>query len=245
MSDKPILFSPAMVRALLDGRKSQTRRVLANPIPNNPTGIGSVWYDDNSRDRLPCGAPGPMKLKFTYRDRLYVREAWRALDLAEHMSPSALVVSAAGYRDRLVARYEADAVERGIREGDQERFAEWGRFRQGMHMPRCLSRLTLIVTAVGVQRIQDISETDAKAEGLAGRTKDGKLVKYGIPDRDGDPGTDNLGWPWHEWEADPRNAFRKLWDSINEARGFGWDTNPWVSVTAFSVIKRNIDQVKS
>lgn len=343
MTDKPILFSPAMVRALLDGRKTMTRRVL-KPQPCEVDEHGR-WY------RIPSGGQSlnchPMR--HTVGDRLIpAREIpslpddycadinghvwsrlsgdWQRMSGSRHSRGYLTITPANGhgsYPTKSIHRLVCEAwhgpaptelpMVRHL-DGDQRNNApenlDWGTQKQNRgdrsalgrgegedhhcakltcadvevirtsnlsqralarkfgtsqstiwsakagkswaddhqppppNMPRWASRLTLIVTAVSVQRIQDISEADAKAEGLAGRTKDGKLVKYGIPDRDGDPGTDNLGWPWHEWEADPRAAFRKLWDSINAARGFGWDTNPWVSVTAFDVIKGNIDQVK-
>lgn len=102
-------------------------------------------------------------------------------------------------------------------------------------MPRWASRITLEVTGIRVERLQDISEEDAIAEGLSGITKDGKLIKYGIPDQDGLPGTDNTGWPWRDWQKDPRDAYRRLWESIN-GRG-SWDANPWVWVVEFKRVE--------
>jgi len=99
-------------------------------------------------------------------------------------------------------------------------------------MPRWASRITLEITAVRVERLHDISEADAVAEGLACITKDGdRTRKYGIPDADGMPGTDDHGWPWNEWRSDPREAYRKLWESINGPGS--WDLNPWVWVIEF------------
>lgn len=101
-------------------------------------------------------------------------------------------------------------------------------------MPRWASRLALEVTGVRVERVQDISEADAMAEGLKGLTKDGSLVKWGIPDRDGLPGNDDDGWHWKQWESDPRKAYRALWNSINGAKpGRSWEANPWVWVVEF------------
>lgn len=101
-----------------------------------------------------------------------------------------------------------------------------------IHMPRWASRLTLEITAARVERLQDISKEDAQAEGLSTLTKDGSLYKYGIPDRDGWPGTDDDGWTWSNWHPDPRQAFRRLWDSINSDRA-SWASNPWVWVIEF------------
>lgn len=98
-------------------------------------------------------------------------------------------------------------------------------------MPRWASRITLEIVAVRVERLNEISEPDAKAEGLKALSKDGTLVKYGIPDRDGLPGNDDYGWHWKEWERDPRQSFRRLWESLNGPGS--WDANPWVWVIEF------------
>ena len=102
-------------------------------------------------------------------------------------------------------------------------------------MPRKASRIDLEITEIRVQRLNDISEDDAKAEGLNGLTRDGKLVKCGIPDSDGLPGTDNTGWPWDEWEIDARKAYKRLWEKINGPRS--WDENPWVWVINFRRVR--------
>jgi hypothetical protein len=100
------------------------------------------------------------------------------------------------------------------------------RWRPSIHMPRWASRISLRITGVRVERLHDISEEDAKREGIQSVTKDGALFKWGIPDLDGYPGADDNGWPWAEWEADPRAAFRKLWEKINGSES--WSANPWV-----------------
>lgn len=82
--------------------------------------------------------------------------------------------------------------------------------------------------------MQDITEDDAIADGLGCMTKDGVLYKYGIPDADGMPGKDDLGWPWMKWNASPVVAYKKLWEQINGPDS--WDKNPWVWVVAFNRI---------
>ncbi len=96
-----------------------------------------------------------------------------------------------------------------------------------IHMPRWASRLTLRVTDVRVQRVQDISQEDAISEGLewVDRTWG---VKGFAP----------------SWCAVPKESFKVLWDSLNAKRGYGWDINPWVAVLTFEVEKRNIDNVE-
>lgn len=116
--------------------------------------------------------------------------------------------------------------------------------RPSIFMPRWASRLTLIVEDVRLQRVQDISEDDARAEGLASVTKDGRLWKWGIPDRDGLPGNDDYGWHWQDWQADPRDAFARLWDGLNAKRGAPWSSNPWVAALTFRAIGENIDSLE-
>jgi hypothetical protein len=106
-------------------------------------------------------------------------------------------------------------------------------------MPRKASRTTLEVTDVRVQRLQDISEDDAIAEGLVSISKDGKLFKWGIPDKDGDPGNDDDGWHWRDWQTNPRNAYGHLWNTIHGPGA--WEANPWVVAYTFNVYHKNVD----
>lgn len=177
MKERPINFSDTMVRAILEGRKTQTRRAVKNIKPNDYIDIGphteihvaDLW----SIGRSPYGQPG---------DRLWVREAW------------------AGTRDGRVI-YRADPSLDGAD-------IAWP-WRPSIHMSRGLSRLTLEITAIRVERIQDITVEDARAEGMQG--------------------------------ARTLGDFSELWDSINAARGYGWEANPWVWVIEFNQMRRNND----
>ncbi|WP_420408634.1 hypothetical protein [Hoeflea sp.] len=233
MADQPILFSGAMVLALLDGRKTQTRRVM-NPQPE-PDFILAEFTKDGftMKPASLFGSPTHRMLRRLHRpgDRLWVRENWRTPESLDHLSPSEIAdqCKEAGYIGPWCPRVtEADNLTHQWSEEDG--FSESlpaGRLRASMHMPRWASRLTLKVTEVRVQRLQDISEDDAAAEGWPApedRAKEG-LAEI----RDAYP----IGW------------FAHLWDSLNAARGFGWDANPWVSATSFEVIRGNIDEVKS
>lgn len=222
MKTRPILFSAPMVRALLEGRKTQTRRIL-KPVGHDDGFVivqqdnCKLWpYRSDDGESLfvtirgqtheipmecPYGQPG---------DMLYVRETWRE------------IAGLIEYRATLSDRQSPDNL---------------FRWRPSIHMPRWASRITLeLVRNVRVERLQDISEEDAKAEGLRAITKDGKLVKYGIPDRDGLPGTDNHGWPWVDWNTDPVAAYRRLWESVNGPGS--WAANPWVWVIEFRRVEQ-------
>ena len=95
----------------------------------------------------------------------------------------------------------------------------WEKPRPSIHMPRWASRLTLRVTDIRAERVQDISDADVLAEGI---------------------------FPYMHKRGDARTLhgdFARLWDSINAERGYGWDVNPWVWAISFEVIRRNVDDV--
>jgi len=210
VKERPILFSGPMVRAILDGRKVQTRRVIKGVVP---TAQGDVWTHklmrgfllgsgDNPGMFCPYGQPG---------DRLWVRETWRPAYDAELFC---------------CVEYRVDGLRRkpdaGTLTDDQgHRFADacpddprlHMHWRPSIHMPRWASRLTLDVLSVDVQRLQDISEADARAEGCT-HTGIGPLVSA------------------DEIET-ARDQFARLWDSIHAARGYSWASNPWVWVIEF------------
>ena len=156
MTDRPILFSAPMVRALLEGRKTQTRRLLklrghkrfSDFGPSDTPGYewhfrraDGCWCDHRQSD-LP--------LPYAIGDRLWVKEEWQ--------------VSGLGYGVKLpipgMGRLHYSATDDGAWKD------YWGRWRSSLHMPRWASRLTLTVNDVRVQRLQDISEADAIAESV-------------------------------------------------------------------------------
>lgn len=222
MTERPILFSGEMVRAILAGRKTQTRR-LVNPQPPrgtvlamNGTGDRAICFTDpgigphpvcvpptsRSRDhRLPCpyGVPG---------DRLWVRETWglRAYgDMTDWCTSS-------------VAGWTREDFQRW---GEIDYRADWGenqegcRWRPAIHMPRWASRITLEIDGVRVQRLQDLSEVDAQAEGCRGVHG---ATGQAIP---GPP-------------LSAREDFERLWDRLNAERA-PWRENPWVWAITFRV----------
>lgn len=230
MADRPILFSAPMVRALLDGRKTQTRRLLE---PNSHIMsahrvecIGGKWYACEFADRR-----WPLRLPYAVGDRLWVREAWRFQLEYDDLKGSDLP------QMRSLVEYDLEVRQHGSREA--------GRYRHARFMPRFASRLTLIVTDVRVQRLQDVSEGDALAEGLAALTKDRRLVKYGIPDSEGLPGANDHGWPWAAGRLTPILAYADLWDSLHNKAGTRWADNPWIVAVTFEVHRCNIDVLEA
>lgn len=220
--DRPILFSGPMVRALLDGRKTMTRRVL-KPQPSTRTRFVGIYAPHLTAVFEPerPGADEAIRIPYSLRDRLWVRESITRFDKGtcdQH------VWYRAGRNDPSYS----DTRFLGSTEG------EWT-LPDGpgggapynvpsIHMPRWASRLTLIVTDVRVERVQEISEEDARAEGcFIDRTS----MRLG-----GD-----------EWSS-ARDWFADLWDSLNASRGLGWDANPWVAALTFTVHHRNIDALR-
>ena len=231
MTDRPILFSGPMVRALLDGRKTQTRRIM-KPQPRANDRLRKRL---DSRDftafrrheppienwRCPYGGPG---------DRLWVKET--------HLGGSPGVANII---------YRADGEVPGVR------------WRPSIHMPRRASRVTLAITDVRVERLQDISEADAIAEGLYRSIPDERdrdwFAAYteeqtGSPPTPGEWKTFNAGvWMvpgvpqgWgltpserrrDTWGPTPQFCYRLLWEHINGPGS--WGANPWVWAVTFEV----------
>lgn len=218
MKTRPILFSAPMVRALLEGRKTQTRRVV-KPQPILQDGFwrlyGASWSDGiksvpampghSLSTRNPYGKPG---------DLLWVREAWqlhaRATDLGT-------VVYRASINDAWSIAHELIPVEKIGRLEPKPFQQGW---RPSLHMPRWASRLTLELTEVRVQRLQEISEADAYAEGC---------------NDEGHPYLSPFGG------RAVTNNYAALWESIN-GRG-SWEANPWVWALTFRVHQQNIDEL--
>jgi len=216
---RPILFSSPMVRALLDGTKTQTRRLakfspcegvnlaFSGLVPEQflpgrwnlvARGAGGCW---NARTRdlnCPYG---------THGDLLWVRETCRAEELTDGNDG---------------VRYQADNVWRMIKD-TQESAEAWsvlydyagkrGAAVPGIHMPRWASRLTLRLTDVSAQRLRDISEADAIAEGTP------------------------------HMSDEVREDYAALWNRINTKPGTCWADNPWVWAVSFEVHKANVDTV--
>lgn len=211
MADRPILFSAPMVRALLAGTKTQTRRLL-KPQP----GPDGVYSDIRSAKRA---------LRIVKGDWLWVREAWRTSIAADTKKPSALEVPGGGFGWPVWYGADGGAVTwRGSNDGG-EGFVTPGKIRPSMFMPRWASRLTLTVTEVRGQRLRVISEEDAIAEGVtllpSGRYHCGF-------DEDGEITCKS-----------PVTAYANLWNSIKGDGA--WMSNPWVVAYSFTVERRNID----
>lgn len=193
MKERPILFSAPMVRALLKDRKTQTRRIVKLNAAGRTQYGGRNWHLDDPNAVLACpyGQPG---------DRLWVRETFDPIYPQD-----------TAYNNGEPIEYDyAATYEHGHRLGDHIGIKKvW---KPSIFMPRRASRIMIEITEVKVERLQEITPTDAIAEGVEGKGKNKDVV----PDD---------GW---------RMGYRNVWESIN---GHGsWDSNPFVWVVSFQKI---------
>lgn len=208
-TERPILFSGGMVMAILEGRKTQTRRVM-KPQPKHPAVSQSdayplSWYGhgdlgiDPEVWNCPYGVPG---------DRLWVRETWWSIpepSVSDLRDGADTWPEPTGPQEQRVA-YAADG-------DDPVSVRQWGwKLRPSIFMPRWASRITLEITDVRVQRVQEISAADCAAEGIRSRGIDPPCIASALL-----------------YLSD----YQELWDSINAKRGFGWEANPWVWALSF------------
>ena len=214
MKERPILFSAPMVRALLAGQKTQTRRMVKCRYPweiqEDDDGKLWPWHPDyvtggewDGWVDCPYGQPG---------DRLWVRETFSP-DFANHYPFDQFWYAADN--DRQLEIEILNGV-RGIFSPESNVHVPF-RWRPSIHMPRAASRILLEIVSVRVERLQDISEADALAEGV--KSCEAELDTVG-------------NWYCHE------ELYSMLWTKINGWEGYSsWNANPWVWVVEFRRIK--------
>lgn len=237
MADKQIIFSAPMILRLLAGEKTQTRRVLKPQPPEGArySGIHYASYEPSSHFFNCNGTGFKIRQQIEEGDALWVREAWRTFASLESEKPNSLWWYGCGHGAGIM--YEADKhglaiTKDGERwEGPRDDPKAFGKLRPPMFMPRWASRITLTVTDVRVERIQDISEADARAEGVLWVPGHGEISRADLAE-----GYTNY--------LNCRERFHVLWDSLNEKRGFGWASNPWVAVYEFRAANKNIDALE-
>ncbi len=208
MKEHPILFSADMVKAILRGDKSQTRRVI-KPQPISISAHTEKMTNDSVIEiydqgtarfiKCPYGQPG---------DRLWVRETWAIVSIPDGTTAR-----------KLLTVFRADNP-RGLEQPEK--------WKPSIHMPRRASRIMLEVVNVRVERVQDMSLDNIYAEGIHGpgvvpantfmmvmgeSTLEGAEAKYMI------------------------NEFSSLWDTINAKRGYGWESNPYVWAIEFKALE--------
>lgn len=209
MKERPILFSAPMVRAILEGRKTQTRRIVKLTDSGRVKAVGSArnWHLDDPNAYLACpyGQPG---------DRLWVRETFLEIG---NLDPGFIV-------------YRADypeCVPDGLENIPSASAIKW---KPSIHMPRSASRMTLEITNIRVERLNDISEEDAIAEGVDHR----ECPTYQSPEQL----EHMIRFGSYAWTIDYPGGFKSLWESINGEDS--WGANPWVWVIEFERIEGGI-----
>ncbi|MDP4557915.1 hypothetical protein Q9247_09490 [Halomonas meridiana] len=199
--ERPILFNGDMVNAILAGRKTQTRRIVKPQ--RHPYGeiisadkVAEEVLGMTGAIRCPYGQPG---------DRLWVREA---------------------FRSRRVDNLPGDVAYRADCPGEKTVPNSYGRpWKPSIHMPRWASRITLEIVSVRVERLQNISEADAMAEGIE-LPENGTYRDYSVKPEN------NEGY---DYCKSPVDSYRTLWEKINGSDS--WDANPWVWVVEFKRVE--------
>lgn len=223
MKERPILFNGEMVRAILDGRKSQTRRVI-NPQGAIIEPVGDVFRICNLNNKslitmkedikCPYGQPG---------DRLWVRETFSEAFKRDEPASNGCV-----YKSDYLKPTQLDPG-----------FSDHNTWKPSIHMPRWASRINLEITNVRVERVQDISEGDAESEGTPNIIP---CLNDECDPEEGCCACDHTGKVRVGFGLiSYKECFQSLWNSINEKRGFGWDLNPWVWVIEFKRIENEDD----
>jgi len=218
MKSHPIIFSSDMIRAILEGRKTQTRRV----IELKDVDPECIWCRGNGHEyqecgelsgydyRYPCRCCMPNNLYGQPGDQLFVKETWAIIKNDD---------------DENKVLYRADGVIGNAAYGGADfpgNRTYYGPWKSSLFMPRWASRITLEIVNVRVERIQEIKYFELESEGISLAQV---LEKRGIS---------NI--TPHMAQSFMRDAYIRLWDSLNAKRGFGWDTNPWVWVIEFKRI---------
>jgi hypothetical protein len=207
---KPILFQGEMVRAILNGSKTQTRRLIKHhhAFKDYPDKLSEEEIKE--RRNAPLSIPAGYEercieylvknCKFKVGQVLWVRETWM-----HHPN------------NRGEFKYQSTA--------SKQYLEEWPKcWNPSIHMPKEAARIFLMVKSVRVERLQSISPADAIAEGIQEFTKDGNVMKYGID-----------GWDWGTMPRTPEAGYKALWESINGAGS--WETPQWVWVIEFEHLK--------
>ena len=224
VKERPIIFSSESVRAILEGLKTQTRRVVTKSNSTIGSLFQSAWSHLNFDDVFvdPGGTvvfgPGPyLKVGMKQNDPwviergleetrhrvypriqpgdlLWVRERWASSASLDHVQPR-----------NLQPGFPCEFQVGGCSVSGYEALVDCGRWRPSIYMPRWASRITLEVIDERVEQVQDISEWDAIEEGVEVRS----------------------------WDLSARVQFKELWDSLNAKRGYSWESNSWVWVVEF------------
>lgn len=233
MKETPLLFKAEMVRAILEHRKTQTRRVVKGAwhepggyLQSEPEGDEGEWWFSCSKvpasfvTKCPYGSPG---------DRIWVKETWKPHCEGPISEEFPLGTCVKYKADGKCVKPETWTHNQGYWCESQEETTRW---RPSIFMPRWASRITLEVVSVRVERLQDITEDDAIAEGILPFklvAANGTTILWGVAREQSEHG------------STARVGYEILWDSINIGKAASggkhaaWSTNPWVWVVSFKL----------
>lgn len=226
MKERPISFNGEMVRAILDGRKTQTRRIVPERILDKY--LDKYYdYDDYCNSVMASGVQCKRDFEKGYfldlcpfgqvGDRLWVRETFKYAPQRFCYCPQgSSPVPCDDWANGNGCASHSDEV---IYRADNSRLMKWV---PPIHMPKWASRITLEITDVRVQLLQDISEEDAIAEGFGNMPK-GIIIPFTEPIQ--------------RLEIKAKDYFEEIWNSIYYKKGFGWENNPWVWAITFKRVK--------
>lgn len=221
---KPILFNTEMVKAILDGRKTTTRRIIKVDNKLDFIGCSSAGGDFDTatfgkgsfNKLLDAEIKERIKAPYMPNDILYVREKWFEGDILnsnEDIVESNIVL----YATDDLSKHDIEEI----------------KWRPSIHMPRRLARIFLKVISVKVQRLSDMEDEDYFKEGIRAYSKDGKVNKFAVNEDQ------------YKWQDMPRNIqkpFFDLWNSTlkkEQLKEYGWLSNPWVWAIEFERIDKS------
>ena len=246
MPEHPIVFNGDMTKAILDGRKTQTRRIIKLQPPNeyhyDEENVGMIlkkqpakwdgkeyWrYGAKWGSQPNCNQPFPKCLYGEAGDRLWVRETWDFRPMGGACAKNRIAI----------VGYKTDGATKSVCVPEDCNPKIHKKWRSPIHMFQWATRIWLEITGIRVEMLQDISEEDAKAEGV----KDlGRFGVYGYEIYADTTKAKLRNLRCGTICKTARRSFHSLWDSLNAKRGYGWDKNPWVRVTEFKRLQEKAD----
>lgn len=233
MKERPIIFSAEMVKAILDGKKTMTRRVIKSN--HDLSRYTHVDFDVDGDNKWELARINDLKRTCTkignpygnVGDRLWVRETW----IQGYDDP--LIESEGDDENAVSIIYKADGKEE-YRTCSAETAENWGDFsadseivgfKSPIHMPRWASRILLEITDIRVERLNDISEADCEKEGFRFYPLSRICFKPSSTKHPNGHGSNNY-----------KSIFGEHWDTLNAKKGYQWSSNPWVWVIEFKKV---------
>lgn len=227
MKEIPILFSTPMVQAILEGRKSQTRRIV-KPQPVWSVDQDGNLYEGNHKGYVKVDGHPDWPRQFACQfakwkkdNILWVRETWSV-----GSRPDPFQGSVDGIEFKADSQFIDDIESLPLHQFEDFDYGNYDKsgWRSSIHMPKSIARIWLQVTDVRVERLQDISEEDAKAEGIEKRPGSDSTTRY-----------DYKHYHWDHWyNVSAQVSYRTLWEKINGPDS--WQANPFCWVVSFKVL---------